>query len=58
MLDFQGQNILEFTERFKDEESCLSYLANLKWQDGFVCKKCNLRYVKPIKQGIVIDVIM
>lgn len=41
MLDFQGQNILEFTERFKDEQSCLSYLANLKWQKGFVCKKCN-----------------
>lgn len=38
---FKGQNILEFTDRFKTDENCKEYLANLKWEDGFKCVKCN-----------------
>ncbi len=37
---FEGQNILEFTDRFKDDKACLSYLAEVKWADGYQCKKC------------------
>lgn len=37
---FKGQNLLEFTERFKTDEDCKEYLANLKWKDGFKCVKC------------------
>ena len=37
---FKGENIIDFGKVFPDNESCMSYLADLKWQDGFVCKKC------------------
>lgn len=37
---FKGENILEFTDKFKDDIACLSYLADIKWSDGFKCKKC------------------
>lgn len=39
-MKFTGENIIEFTDRFKDDEACLAYLAELKWSAGFVCKKC------------------
>lgn len=25
---------------FHDDEACLSFLASLKWSDGYTCKKC------------------
>jgi hypothetical protein len=31
----------EFSSVFPDERSCLQYLAELKWKDGYHCKKCN-----------------
>ncbi len=37
---FKGQNIIDFGKAFPDDVSCASYLADLKWQDGFTCKKC------------------
>ena len=37
---FTGENILEFTDRFHDDMSCLSYLSDIKWSDGYTCKKC------------------
>lgn len=39
-MKFQGENILEFTDRFPDDRSCLSYLSDQKWQEGFRCKRC------------------
>ncbi len=27
-------------EMFRNDEKCYEFLANLKWADGFVCKKC------------------
>jgi hypothetical protein len=30
----------EFKKIYPDDESCLSFLANLKWSEGFKCKKC------------------
>jgi transposase-like protein len=38
---FRGQNLLEFTERFKTDADCIEYLAYLKWSEGFKCVKCN-----------------
>jgi transposase-like protein len=38
---FKGQNLLEFAERFKTDENCKEYLANIKWNQGFKCVKCN-----------------
>lgn len=37
---FQEMNILEFMDKFKDEDSCKAYLAEYKWKDGFSCPRC------------------
>lgn len=40
MKIFKGQNLLEFSERFKTDEDCQLYLAHFKWSEGFKCVKC------------------
>ncbi len=40
MKIFEGESILEFTERFSSDDICKSYLSELKWDTGYVCKKC------------------
>lgn len=30
----------KFKELFPDDSSCMRYLENIKWSNGFVCKKC------------------
>ena len=37
---FNGQNLLQFTERFKTDLDCEEYLASSKWEDGYYCRKC------------------
>ena len=37
---FKSLTILEFQERFPDENSCYEYLLELKWGKGFVCPSC------------------
>jgi len=37
---FQGQNLLEFAERFKTDQDCIEYLAHYKWVNGYECVKC------------------
>jgi len=32
--------VMNLRKRFPDTESCLKFLADLKWKEGFVCKKC------------------
>ena len=29
-----------FTERFTIKQDCYQFLAELKWADGYACKKC------------------
>ena len=41
---FKGQSLLEFTERFKTDLDCEEYLASLKWEDGYCCRKLRGRY--------------
>jgi len=31
---------IEFVDAFPDEESCVAFLARLRWPDGFVCPRC------------------
>jgi hypothetical protein len=38
---FKSLSIFEFQTQFPDEDSCLSYLAELKWKNGYKCPKCN-----------------
>lgn len=37
---YEGQNLLEFIDRFKTGENCKKYLAELKWKSGYKCVKC------------------
>jgi len=37
---FQGQNLLEFAERFKTDQNCIEYLAHYKWDNDYECVKC------------------
>ncbi len=37
---FKGENLVSFTERFKTDEDCKQYLADIKWKDGYECKRC------------------
>lgn len=37
---FKGQELIEFSRRFQTELDCKKYLSELKWNDGFTCRKC------------------
>ena len=37
---YKSLSIFDFQARFPDKDSCLKELADLKWKDGFTCKKC------------------
>jgi transposase-like protein len=37
---FKGENILDFADSFTDDITCLAYLSELKWANGYRCKKC------------------
>jgi hypothetical protein len=36
---FQSLTIFDFQAKYPDDHSCLSYLAGLKWKDGYTCPK-------------------
>lgn len=38
--NFIGVNSIKFNQRFKNNDDCLEYLSELKWIDGFICKRC------------------
>lgn len=38
---FKSLSLFEFQEKFSTKEDCLSYLSDLKWNDGFKCRKCD-----------------
>lgn len=37
---FEGIDELEFGRRFGDAGACYAFIAEMKWKDGFVCRKC------------------
>jgi len=39
-MKFEGENIIEFMERFPDDHACLQYLSEIKWSNGYTCSKC------------------
>ncbi len=39
-MKFEGENIIEFTQQFPDNLSCLQYLSDIKWAGGYHCIKC------------------
>jgi len=51
---FESLTIFEFQERFPDDKSCLIYLYEQKWKNGFICPGCgNTRYCKGNKEYIL-----
>lgn len=36
----EGLNPEQLEEMFHNDEKCFEFLANLKWANGFTCKKC------------------
>lgn len=47
MEKFNSESIIELTERFKTDADCEQYLADIKWCEGFRCKRCgHCDYVK------------
>ncbi len=44
---FKGVKSIDFYHRFNSEDPCYEYLSEIKWKDGYVCKKCgNTHYCK------------
>lgn len=41
---FKSLSLFEFQKRFSSTEDCLAYLSELKWKDGFACRKCGHRH--------------
>lgn len=37
---FESLTIFEFQQRFPDDKSCMDYLSELKWSEGFTCPGC------------------
>ena len=42
---------LELEDRFGTEEACLSYLAKLRWPEGFICPRCRASGGWPASRG-------
>jgi hypothetical protein len=38
---FKGVNSIKFNQRFKEDNDCLEYLAEVKWLNGYKCVRCN-----------------
>lgn len=37
---FNGENFIKFTEIFSTNDLCKEYLAYIKWNTGYSCRKC------------------
>ncbi len=37
---FIGVNSIKFYQRFVSDDECYKYLAGIKWENGYVCRKC------------------
>ncbi len=40
MEKYKGHNLIEFSVGFNTDEKCMEYLSEIKWEDGYVCRKC------------------
>ena len=37
---YESLTLFEFQKKFPDNDSCQSFLVEMKWSDGFKCEKC------------------
>jgi hypothetical protein len=48
---YKGLSIFEFQKMYPTDRECYKYLAEMKWKNGFICKKCgHTHYCKGIKE--------
>jgi ISXO2-like transposase domain/Transposase zinc-ribbon domain len=46
-ITFEGVNSIKFNQIFKTDDDCIKYISEIKWEQGFICKKCKgLKYIK------------
>lgn len=43
-------SIFDFQKKFPNEEACKKYLSDLKWKEGFSCRKCSYTKYRPAKK--------
>jgi hypothetical protein len=43
LVMFSTLNAFEFQHQFTDATSCLAYLADMKWKDGYQCRRCGCK---------------
>jgi transposase-like protein len=48
------KNQIDFDERFADEQSCIEYLFQCKWPDGFTCDICGHTHYWKSARGLYI----
>lgn len=41
MAKADGMSLIEFQQRFSDEEACEAYLIEQRWPEGFRCPHCH-----------------
>jgi hypothetical protein len=47
---FAGMNSIKFNQYFKTEDDCIKYIADVKWEKGYTCKRCGgEKYIKGSK---------
>jgi transposase-like protein len=46
------KTMLELERRFSDDATCRSYLAALRWPEGFVCPRCSARKSLQIRRDL------
>lgn len=51
MTDYP-ENLIELTDMFPDEESCLEYLINIRWPEGYQCIRCTDKNFLKIGKGL------
>ena len=37
---FDGVNSIKFNQQFKADDDCLRYISEIKWEEGYQCKRC------------------
>lgn len=44
---FVGMNSIKFNSYFKTQDDCQKYISEIKWEQGYTCKRCsNDKYIK------------
>jgi hypothetical protein len=47
---FEGVNSITFNQFFKTNDDCVKYIADIKWEQGYKCKRCgNEKYISGSK---------